>query len=126
MQTWTLVRFLHIAGVVFFAGGQLVLATTVAPALRRRADDETLRLVVRRLGLGNLAALALAVATGVAMASHFSLWSSDTLQLKLVVLVLVAVVGAFSLLSPTSLALVYLVGAGALLVVWLGVKLTYG
>jgi hypothetical protein len=50
----------------------------------------------RRLGRAasassSVAALAVVVATGVAMASHFSLWHSDILRFKLVVFVLVAV-----------------------------------
>jgi hypothetical protein len=45
----------------------------------------------RRFGFGSVAGLAVVVATGVAMASHFSLWHSDILRFKLVVFVLVAV-----------------------------------
>jgi hypothetical protein len=60
------------------------------------------------------------------MASHFSLWSSETLQLKLLVLVLVVVLAAFHMLVPRSRAISYALTAATLGVLWLGVKLTYG
>jgi uncharacterized membrane protein len=126
METWTLVRFLHILGIVFFVGGQLLLVAAVAPALRRAGDDETMRLIARRFGLGSAAALALVVATGVALASHFSLWGSDTLQLKLMFLVLVGVLTALHVASPRSRTVAYGVVASSLVVLWLGVELTYG
>jgi hypothetical protein len=47
--------------------------------------------IARRFGVGSAVALAVAVATGVAMASHFHLWGSDVLQLKLTLLVVVLV-----------------------------------
>ena len=72
MQTWTRVRFLHIVMIVFFVGGQLMLVAVVGPAIRKRGDEQTMRLIARRFGIGSLA-LAVVVATGVAMASHFSL-----------------------------------------------------
>ncbi len=104
MQTWTLVRFLHIVAIVFFVGGQLMLVAAVGPAIRKRGNEETLRLIARRFGIGSTAALALVVATGIAMASHFSLWHSDVLRAKLMVLVLVGVLLALHVLSPTSRA----------------------
>jgi putative copper export protein len=126
MQTWTVVRFLHLVGIAFFVGGQLMLAAAVAPAVRKRGDDDTMRLVARRFGIGSVVALALAVATGVAMASHFSLWDDQILQAKLMVLVFVGVLTALHVVSPKSRALSYGVVASSLLVLWLGVKLTYG
>ena len=126
MQTWTVVRFLHILAIVFFVGGQLMLAIAIAPAVRRTGDAETMRLIARRFGIGSVAALALAVATGIAMASHFSLWSSNILQLKLMLLVLVAVLTGLHVFSPESRGVAYGIMASSLLVLWLGVKLTYG
>jgi uncharacterized membrane protein len=126
MQTWTVVRFLHILAIVFFVGGQLLLVTAVVPAVRRRDDDDTMRIIARRFGIGSVVALALAVVTGVAMASHFSLWDSQILRAKLMVLALVGVLAALHVISPTSRALSYGVVASSLLVLWFGVKLTYG
>ena len=126
METWTVVRFLHLVGISFFVGGQLMLVAAVTPAVRRRGDDDTMQLVARRFGIGSVVALAVAVATGVAMASHFSLWGDEMLQAKLMVLAFVIVLAALHVISPTSRALSYGVVASSLLVLWLGVELTYG
>jgi hypothetical protein len=66
------------------------------------------------------------IGTGAAMASHLSLWSSPTLHAKLGLLVLVFVLVGLHVLSPRSRALSYATLAASLLIVWLGVKLTYG
>lgn len=126
MQTWTLVRYGHIVAITFFVGGQLLLVAAVAPALRRSGDEATMRVIARRFGIGSVVALALAIATGVALASHFSLWDSNILQVKLMVLVLVAVLTGLHIASPKSRAVSYGVVAASLLVLWFGVKLTYG
>ena len=126
MQTWTVVRFLHIVGFAFFIGGQLLLVAGVAPAIRRSGNEQTMRLVARRFGVGSAVALALVIGTGVAMASHFSLWSSNILQLKLMLLVGVFVLTGLHVVSPNSRALSYGIVAASLVVLWLGVKLTYG
>lgn len=126
MQTWTLVRYGHIVAITFFVGGQLLLVAAVAPALRRSGDEDTMRVIARRFGVGSVAALLLAIATGVALASHFSLWDSNILQVKLMVLVLVGVLTALHIASPKSRAVSYGVVAASLLVLWFGVKLTYG
>jgi uncharacterized membrane protein len=126
MTTWTVIRFFHILGIVFFVGGQLMLVAAIGPAVRRRGDEETMRLIARLFGAGSAVALALIVATGVVMASHYSLWHSDVLQVKLMVLVLVGVLLALHAISPNSRAVSYAVAAASLVVLWLGVKLTYG
>ena len=126
MQTWTLVRYGHIFAITFFVGGQLLLVSAVAPTLRRRGDEDTMRMIARRFGIGSVAALGLAIATGVALASHYHLWDSSILQVKLMVLVLVAVLTALHIASPKSRAVPYGVVAASLLVLWFGVKLTYG
>lgn len=126
MQTWTLVRYGHIVALAFFVGGQLLLVAAVAPALRRSGDEATMRLIARRFGVGSAIALALAVGTGVALASHYELWSSEILQVKLMVLVLVGVLTGLHVASPRSRVVSYGVVVGSLLVVWFGVKLTYG
>jgi uncharacterized membrane protein len=79
---WDIVRFLHVVAMAFFVGGQLVLGLVAVPALRGDADRERLRAVARRFGWGSVGALAVLVATGVAMASHYSLWELSTLQVK--------------------------------------------
>lgn len=126
IETWTLVRFLHILAIVFFVGGQLLLVAAVAPAIRRYGDDRAMRAIARRFGIGSIGALAVAVTTGVLMASHFALWESQVLRAKLLVLVLVGVLTGLHIVTPRSRTLSYAVAIGSLAVLWLGVKLTYG
>ena len=103
MQTWTVVRFLHVAAIAFFVGGQLLLVLAVAPVMRREGEDSpAMKSIARRFGIGSAVALAVAVATGVAMGSHFHLWGSDILQLKLMLLVVVLVLTGLHITSSKS------------------------
>jgi len=115
-----------VGALAFFVGGQLMLVFAVAPAIRRHGTEEAMRAVAMRFGIGSGVALVVLAVTGVAMASHFSVWDSSALEAKLMVLVLVAVLTTLHVASPKSRALSYAVTASSLLVVWLGVKLTYG
>jgi hypothetical protein len=128
VSTWTFIRFLHLVGIVFFVGGQALLVVAVAPVMRTAGDGEGLamRAIARRFGIGSLVALALAITTGIAMASHFAVWDRPILQLKLMVLVLVGVLTALHITSSKTRAISVALVLGSLLVVWLGVKLTYG
>ena len=58
---WLAVLCLHRVSMAFFLGGQIRLAA-----------------VARRFGYGSLVALAALLATGVAMATEFSLWDKRT------------------------------------------------
>ena len=120
---WTFVRYLHIVELAFFVGGQLLLVL-VTPAVR--AYEITMRRVAMRFGISSAVALAVLIGSGVAMASHFSLWSDPTLHAKLGLLVLVFVLVGLHVVTPRSRALSYTTLAVSLLIVWLGVKLTYG
>src|SRR3954452_10423935 len=104
---WEAVRWLHLLAMAFFVGGQLLLAAAGVPAFRgaEGRDREALRALARRFGLGTLVALAVLVATGVAMAGHFGDWSSSSLHVKLALVVLVGVLVAAHLRRPTSHAL---------------------
>ena len=126
MSGWTLIRFLHVVGIVFFVGGQLVLLAAVTPVLRRSGDDTLMRAIARRFGIGSAAALGVIVATGVAMASHLGAWDRPVLQAKLAVLVLIGVLTALHIASSTTRAVSIALVVSSLLVVWLGVKLSYG
>jgi uncharacterized membrane protein len=88
---WQAVLYLHLVAMAFFLGGQLLLAFAVVPALRGDRNREQLRAVARRFGWGSLVALAVLVATGVAMASHLDLWGDGTLQVKLTLVGIVIV-----------------------------------
>jgi uncharacterized membrane protein len=126
MNTWTLIRFLHLTGVVFFVGGQLVLVVAVAPVLRATGEETAMRSVARRFGIGSLVALAVVIASGIAMASHFGVWDRPILQAKLMLLVLVGVLTALHITSSSTRAISIALVATSLLIVWLGVKLTFG
>jgi uncharacterized membrane protein len=126
MSGWTLIRFLHLTGVLFFVGGQLMLLAAVTPVLRAAGDDAAMRSIARRFGIGSAVALAVIIATGVAMASHFGAWDRPLLQAKLMVLVLVAVLTGLHVISSRTRAISLAIVAGSLLIVWLGVKLSYG
>jgi uncharacterized membrane protein len=123
--TWTLIRYLHLLAVTFFVGGQLMLVIAVVPALRGKGNDAAMRGIVRRFGAGSAVALAVLVATGVAMASHLQRWQDDTLQRKLALSVLVVVLIGFHAITPRSRVLSLTVLVMSLLIVWLGVDLAH-
>ena len=125
MDTWTLVRFLHLVAMAFFVGGQLMLAVAVVPAVRRNGDPAAIRSVARRFGVGTLVAIAVLIATGAALAGHFEQWGDDTLNLKLALLVGVGVLTGLHAAAPGSRALSAAVFALSLAIVWLGVDLAH-
>jgi uncharacterized membrane protein len=126
MSGWTLIRFLHVVGIVFFVGGQLVLLVAVTPVLRRSGDDTLMRAIARRFGIGSAAALGVIVATGIAMASHLGAWDRPVLQAKLAVLVLIGVLTGLHIASSSTRFISIALVASSIVVVWLGVKLSYG
>ena len=117
---WDLVVFVHLVGMAFFLGGQLLVAASV-PVLR--ADPEALRGVARRFGYGSLVALAVLVASGVALASHEHLWDSSTLQLKMGLVAVLVVLGLAHLRYPRAHVLQAVIFIDTLAIVWLGVRL---
>lgn len=72
-ELWQAVPWLHVLAMAFFVGGQPFLAVAVVPVERRAPDRERLRTIARRFGYGTLLAIAILLATGSAMASHFAL-----------------------------------------------------
>jgi cyanophycinase-like exopeptidase len=124
VSTWTFIRFLHLAGVVFFVGGQLLLVVAVTPVLR--GDEVAMRAVAKRFGMGSAVALVVIIATGAAMASHFGAWERPVLHAKLALLVLVGVLTGLHVVSARTRAISLALVVASLVIVWLGVKLTYG
>jgi uncharacterized membrane protein len=124
---WEAVRWLHLLAMAFFVGGQLVLAAAVVPAFRRAEgrDREPLRAIARRFGQGTLVAIAVLVATGAAMASHFGDWDSSTLQVKLALVVVVGVLVGLHIRRPQAHALDAAIFLVSLAIVWLGVALAH-
>jgi uncharacterized membrane protein len=120
---WQGILFLHVLAMAFFVGGQLVFGIAVVPALRGDRDRERMRAIARRFGYGSLAALALLVATGWAMAAHLDLFGDPTLQWKLALVALVVVLTLIHLRVPRAHALQAAILIASLVVVWLGVDL---
>jgi uncharacterized membrane protein len=115
--------YLHVLAMAFFVGGQIVIAATLVPVERSNPDPDRLRAVARRFGYGTLVALAVLLATGIAMASHYSLWESGTLQLKLGLVAAVLVLTALHLRFPRAHALQAAIFVLSLAIVWLGLDL---
>jgi len=110
--------------VAVFVGGQVVLIASVVPALRSQPDGVMLG-VARRFGIVTAISIVVLVATGIAMASHFSLWGNDTLEAKLALVVLVGVLVGLHIASPRSRPVSLALVTASLLVVWLGVDLSH-
>ena len=118
---WNFVLWLHLLGMAFFVGGQLMLAAIVVPVLRGGADRAPLRAAARRFGYGTLAAMAVQVGSGAAMASHYHDWSRSALQVKLGLVVLVFALIGFHLRKPEWHVLDALIFGVSLAIVWLGI-----
>jgi uncharacterized membrane protein len=122
---WELIRWLHLLAMAFFVGGQLFLVVAVVPVLRADAERESLRRIARRFGYGTLAAIAVLLATGAAMASHFHDWGNGELQAKLALVGVVAALVAWHIQRPADHRLDALIFAGSLAIVWLGVSIAH-
>jgi len=120
------VRYLHLIAMAFFVGGQLFLAAAVVPALRGAPDREGLRAIARRFGVGSLVAIAVLIATGTAMASHYDQWGDVKLHVKLALVVVVGVLIVWHMRRPTLHAIEGAVFVVSLAIVWLGVSLAHG
>ncbi|HEU4803067.1 MAG TPA: hypothetical protein VFS73_07820 [Solirubrobacterales bacterium] len=120
---WQAVLYVHLLAMAFFLGGQLVVGLALVPVERKNPDPERLRAVARRFGIGSAVALGVLLATGIAMASHFSLWSLDTLQIKLVLVAVLIVLTLVHLRFPRAHALQAAILLLTLAVVWLGLDI---
>ena len=124
MDTWTVIRFLHMVAIAFFVGGQLMLVTVVTPALRGH-DRELMREAAKRFGIGSAVALLVIIATGAAMASHFHRWGDSTLHWKIGLLVVVFVLTGLHTKTPYTRALSLATLALSIVIVFLGVALAH-
>lgn len=120
---WQAVLYVHLLAMAFFLGGQLVIGLALVPVERTNPDKERLRAVARRFGIGSAVALVVLLATGVAMADHYSLWSSGTLQLKLTLVGALILLTLVHLRYPRAHVLQGAILLLTLVVVWLGVDL---
>ena len=123
---WQGILYLHLLAMAFFVGGQLVFGIAVVPVLRGDPDRERMRGVARRFGYGSLAALGVLVATGWALAAHYDLFGSSTLQWKLGLVALVIGLTLLHLLWPKLHVLQGAILLASLVIVWLGLELAVG
>jgi len=121
MSFWNGVLWLHLLAMAFFVGGQLMLAAIVVPVLGGAGDRGPLRAAARRFGVGTLVAVGVLVITGAAMASHLHRWSDSTLQVKLGLVALVAVLIGAHMRKPEWHVLDAAIFAVSLAIVWLGI-----
>lgn len=124
MDGWLLVRWLHLLALAFFVGGQLVLAAAIVPVTRHAARD-VLRAIARRFAWGSLVAIAVLVATGAAMASHYGRWSDTTLHVKLALVGLLGALVVWHMRAPERRALDAVLFLVTLSVLWLGADLAH-
>jgi uncharacterized membrane protein len=122
---WLAIRWLHVLAMALFVGGQLLLVVAVIPALRG-SHREALRAIARRFGWASLAALAVLIATGSALASHDMRWSSGALHVKLALVLTVSALIGWHLRRPGTHAIEALVFLVSLAIVWLGLALAHG
>jgi uncharacterized membrane protein len=118
---WNGVLWLHLLGMAFFVGGQLMLGAVVVPALRDLEDRAPLRAAARRFGIGTVIAFAVLIASGAALAGHEHKWSDSTLHVKMALVALVGVLIAAHIRRPQSHVLDGLVFVASLAIVWLGI-----
>jgi len=124
MESLTLT--LHLFGVIFFVGGQMAMVAAVTPTLggREGANQELMRGIAMRFGIGSAVALVLIIATGVSMASDDNRWGNAYLHAKLLVLAIIFVLTAVHTKVPYTRALSLLIFVLSLVLVVLGVQLS--
>jgi uncharacterized membrane protein len=120
---WQGVLYVHLLAMAFFVGGQIVFGAAVVPVLRGDSDRERMRAIARRFGYGSLVALAVLLLSGWAMASHYDLFGSSTLQWKLALVGVVIGLTIVHLRKPKLHALQAAILAVSLAIVWLGLEL---
>ncbi|HEX2393193.1 MAG TPA: hypothetical protein VHI77_09770 [Solirubrobacterales bacterium] len=120
---WHAVLYLHLLAMAFFVGGLLVFGLAVVPVLRLEEGRERMRAVARRFGYGSAIALGVLIVTGMAMASHFDLYASSTLQVKLALVGLLIGLTLLHLRWGDAHVLQGAILLTTLVIVWLGMEL---
>jgi uncharacterized membrane protein len=121
VTVWNGVLWLHLIAMAFFIGGQLMLAAIVVPVLRGLADRGPIRSAARRFGFGTLIAVGILAATGAALATHYHRWGTTTLQVKLGLVLLVALLIAAHMRRSDLHVLDGAIFVVSLAIVWLGI-----
>lgn len=125
MELWHLIRYLHLLATAFFVGGQLVLVAAVVPTVGHGRNREAMRAIARRFGWGSVAALAVLVATGAAMATEYDRWDDTQLQVKLALVVVLGALVGWHIRMPQWRVLDGAVFVVSLVVVWLGIAIAH-
>jgi uncharacterized membrane protein len=121
MTLWRGVLWLHLIAMAFFVGGQLMLAAVLVPVLRGAPENrDALRAAARRFGIGTLVAVGVLVVTGAALAGHYHRWGESALEVKLGLVVLVAVLIGAHMRRPELHVLDAAIFLVSLAIVWLG------
>ena len=122
MDAAEIMRWLHLLAMGVFVGGQIMLAAVVVPVMRGEAR---MRLIARNFGMATVAAIAIAVVTGISMASQFGSWDEPALHAKLGLLVLIGVIIALHMRRPGSRVLSIALLVSSLAIVAFGVALAH-
>lgn len=118
---------LHLLGIIFFVGGQMAMVAAVAPALRAtEGNEDAMRQIAKRFGIGSAVALLVVIGSGSSMASDDHLWSDPILHAKMGILALIFVLTALHTKVPYTRALSLAIFALSLVLVVLGVQLAEG
>lgn len=88
IEGWDLILWLHLLAMALFVGGQLFIGLAVVPVFRAQGGSDGpahdwMVPIARRFGWASLGALAILLASGIAMASHYSLWDDTAMSVKL-------------------------------------------
>jgi hypothetical protein len=121
MAFWDGVLWLHLLGMAFFVGGQLMLAAVVVPVLRGVQDGVPLRAAAGRFGIGTVIAFLVLIVSGAALASHEHKWSDSTLHVKIGLVALVGILIGAHMRRPEAHVLDGAIFLVSLAIVWLGI-----
>lgn len=115
--------FLHLVAMAFFVGGQLMLAAVVVPVVRGDSNPDAMKEVAKRFGIGSAVAIAVLIVSGMAMASHYNLWSTPEFHLKMGLFVAVLIALGLHIKFSGSHVLMAITFILSLGVVWAGIAL---
>lgn len=115
--------FLHLVAMAFFVGGQLMLAAVVVPVVRGDSNPDAMKEVAKRFGIGSAVAIAVLIVSGMAMASHYNLWSTPEFHLKMGLFVAVLIALGLHIKFSGSHILMAITFILSLGVVWAGIAL---
>ncbi|MDQ8045708.1 MAG: hypothetical protein AAGC46_13295 [Solirubrobacteraceae bacterium] len=120
MDFWDVLIAIHLLGMAFFVGGQLVLAAVLVPVLKGKPE---MKEAAKRFGQASIVALVLIILSGIYLASHYHQWGSHTLWAKLVLLVILFALMAYHVKEGQKRWIDPVLGTISLVIVILGVAL---